>query len=373
MSGFPPVVQLSPATVTGVRAGDPITVLAIVADADNRTEQLVTDGPAGGGTTVHVDTTMTFVDQDIVHWRWQGDVLFATGINPITVPAPATDRILECLVSDGQGNETIVQCPVSVIPAMLVGVDPAALSTENLGVVYAAHQKLYTGLQYMRVFGSPTHGIPPANGGLIAAMPASVTPHVSYKDVLSTAQLSTWMTGLTRRAIVTPHHEPEGDLTVDLYRAGFSILDAARAAHPNGHLVTSCTILTRYAEVHKSYNWRDWACAADGTPLADMMSWDCYLDVADKYTDPATFFAPLLAAEKELGTPWGVSELGAVRLASDPNGAGRAAWIADCLAFLDEAGCRFVAWWCGPGSSGKDFHLDQDAPELGAWRAAIPA
>jgi len=371
MAGTPPTVAV---TVNRDRyaPGAPFTAIVRAVDPDTMTETI----PGGHDTLGRNDTvTISRVDPLSLVVVTGLDAAFTVAATPggftITGTAPASSAALAVTVADAQGNQTTATCPITVVPPMLVGVDTAITGTQQIAAVYAAHQTLYPGLRYMRAFGPPTKGIPGFGVAPIAEMPNTATPHVSFKDTPTAALLGGWLDGVTRKAFLTAHHEPEGDLTVDAYRAGWATTQAARDAHPNGHLVTTVSVLTRYAEVHKAYRWQDWACKADGTPVADWMSWDCYLDVTDRYTDPATFFAPPLAAAKALGTPWGVSELGALRLASDPTGAGRAAWITDCVTYLREAGCRFVAWWCGPGKDGRTFHLDSYVPELAAWRAAV--
>lgn len=265
-------------------------------------------------------------------------------------------------------------------PRMLVGVNVQQTD-------YDATFSAFPGARYCRVFFKPGEGLRPWSVPRLAGLPAAVLPHVSFKDWPSDATaigwVHAWLDGmpdyLTRAPLIpgvgsaalTWHHEPEGDgIPVVEYQRRWALLDAAVRAHPNGPLVAAVPIQTRYwaAAARKGggspFGW--WAGSGTGA------AFDAYADFpAQDYPDPARFVDIAFRLAAGTGRPLWVPELGAVRLASDTDGQGRAAWMTEVVRLLREGGCVAVGWWHQFGSSGYDYRLDDAASA--AWAEAMSA
>jgi hypothetical protein len=103
------------------------------------------------------------------------------------------------------------------------------------------------------------------------------------------------------------------------------------------------------------------------------MGWDCYLETsATSYESPESFFRIPVGAAYTMGVPLVIPELGALRLATDFTGTGRAGWMTDCLAHLRQQGALAVNWWQATGTGGQDYRLTDPASKL-TWQAAVKA
>lgn len=243
-----------------------------------------------------------------------------------------------------------------------------------------------------RVFGGIGAGIPSWTGAAIMLLrKARVTPWVSFKDwpddATAARAVTAWLSAMPAdvpEVWLTYHHEPEGDLPSGLYRHNWTVFAQTVRAHPNAGRVRLVPIHTWYPARYKvgdRYSpdwtawtgvWQQWAPTdAKGAYLGDYMGWDCYLPVnAPSYEPPARFFRNPVGAAWQAGVPLAVPELGALRLAADQTGTGRAGWITDCVGYLRSVGAVAVNWWHATGTSGADYRLT-DAPSAHAWRAAI--
>ncbi len=250
----------------------------------------------------------------------------------------------------------------------------------------------FPGISSCRVFGPAGRGIPAWAGPTMAALiSAGISPWVSFKDWPSNAQalaaVRAWMDMMpaaVSSAMLTYHHEPEGDILPADYRARWVQLAAAVRAHPNAAKIKLVPIHTLYPARHKIFDrytndwtkwlgvWQQWAPTdAAGRYLGDWMGWDCYQEIAaTDYEDPAAFFRIPIGAAHQAGVPLAVPELGAIRTVTDPTGTGRAAWIAACLTMLHSSGTAAVNWWQSTGTNGLDYRLT-DPAGASAWRAGI--
>lgn len=252
----------------------------------------------------------------------------------------------------------------------------------------------YPGMTSCRVFAGPGEGIPAWTDPAMAALrKAGVTAWPSFKDWPSDARalpmVNTWLDTLpsdVAQVWLTYHHEPEGDLDADLYRARWIRLGRAVRAHRFRDRVRLVPIHTLYPARHKigdqfspyatawvAGDWHRWSPTDQGRYVGDYMGWDCYLEsTARAYEPPHTFLAIPTGSAMCLGVPLVVPELGALRLAGDESGTGRAEWIDACLAHLRRHGAVTVNWWNALGSAGQDYRLT-DAPSAAAWRRAVGA
>lgn len=243
---------------------------------------------------------------------------------------------------------TVAWTPPPAPPAMLVGSDHKPVDLTR-----------YPRLAYTRLFGSLGKGIPS-----VASLPKGVTPHVSFKDQPTATLVQPWLDALDRPAYLTWHHEPEGDMTPDAYRAGWAALAALTRSHPNVVLVE---VFTLYAQTHGKTPWDQlWS------GQAQAIAFDCYNTVVAKtgYPDPAPFFHPLTDAAASLGVAFLVPELGTRLALDDTAGYGAATWYQDCAAYLRrQRVCRAVAVWDQMGANSVDWTLS--GKPLAAWQQVV--
>lgn len=239
----------------------------------------------------------------------------------------------------------------------------------------------FAGAAFCRTFAQPGQGLypqPPAK----TVIPAQTADWRSFKDMPSAADLNQLLDGLQVPMWLTYRHEHDNGKSsieqskvarADLFARWRDIYDIIDA-HPNRALVTVMPIQTLQwttattgpDRIKGDNDWRTW-----WPGVGDGMGWDCYVDSwAPRYPDVEEFFRLPFEAAAGVGRPLWVPELGSVRLAGDTTGAGRAAWIADAVAYLRERDCYGVAWWCALGTNDRDFHLS-DQPSADAWRTAI--
>jgi hypothetical protein len=243
-----------------------------------------------------------------------------------------------------------------------------------------------------RVFGPAGAGIPGWGQPLMRALRnVRVLAWPSFKDwsgdQTAATALTRWCDSLpddVAEVWLTYHHEPEGDLPPDVYRARWAVTAKTVRGHRNAARVRLVPIHSLWPAVHKvgdRYNkdwtkwvgvWQQWApTGPDGAYLGDLMGWDCYVDTAAvRYPDPGRFFAVPVGAAGQAGVPLVVPELGTPLLPGDPGGVGRGLWIRDCLTYLREVGVLAVNWWQSTGTSGTDYRL-RDAPSVEAWATGI--
>jgi hypothetical protein len=252
----------------------------------------------------------------------------------------------------------------------------------------------FPGIASCRVFGPAGKGIPTWTSPTVAALTAAgVTPWISFKDwahdTTALAAVTTWLDTIPATlstAILTYHHEPEGDMIPADYRARWVKLAGRVRAHPNASKIKLVPIHTLYPARHKVYDrfnpdwttwtgvWQQWAPTdSTGRYVGDWMGWDCYQEItATGYEDPAAFLRIPIGAAYQSGVPLAVPELGAVKVPTDTTGTGRATWIAACLATLRASGTTAVNWWQSTGTNGLDYRLT-DQPSAAAWRTGVAA
>lgn len=374
MTGSAPNVTLNPPSIE-CSAGDTITVVATVTDADTRTEVVRGANELGVPTVVSsaaVDTAT------ITSARFSASGTLAR-IQGLTVTAVATPGAgdLEITVRDAEGNETIATCKVTVkapAPTMLIGSD-------RPGVQVA----MFKGMRYFRAYSQAGRGILPLPS------PRGLLYQMSFKDTPTPALVDGWLAKLpTRAQIACPrwqapfdvllewNHEPEGDMTIVAYRAGVNVLKARlkawNTAHPDGPTVGLIQTVTGYAQRHPTAG----NAMKDAPPVvssianlwcgADVLGVDMEKDTIlwpAGFTDPEGAFGWIRDQAKALKVPWGLPEFGDA--SSDP---GRPARYAKNLAWLGRNGCAFAGVYDTAGQT-ADYTLAGD--ELVAVKAAIAA
>lgn len=178
-------------------------------------------------------------------------------------------------------------------------------------------------------------------------------------------------------------HEPEdnitrGEFTAADYRAAWQhISDIADQAAPDTAQLHSTLILMCYTMNPTSRrNWLNYY-----VPSAQsMLAFDCYNHAwrRNAYGDPAKVFKPITDWSVANPTiPWGVSEVGSVKVSTDPDGTRRAAWLRSVGTFLANKhtanptiAAQFGIYFDVVGPKGTDYRL-LDAPSQAAWRDVV--
>jgi beta-mannanase len=165
----------------------------------------------------------------------------------------------------------------------------------------------------------------------------------------------------------TYFHEPENDIdagafTAAQFRTAFRHV-AALAAQAGNNNLRATLILMGFTTVSPSRTWTDYYPGAD---VVDVLGWDVYNHNAANgiaYTPPADVFGKVVAASLAAGKPFGIAEIGAPLLPTDP-GAGRAAYLRATADYLRSAGAQFVTYF--DSTNGGNYVLD-DAASVAAW------
>lgn len=143
----------------------------------------------------------------------------------------------------------------------------------------------------------------------------------------------------------THYHEPADNMTGAEWLPGGIRLAENLLSHPDSANVLGVgPNLTRWqianAPIDKRINPADF-----WDDIFSFFSADSYNPSETEYWTPERMFGPIRDTAGEFGVPWLVPEFGGERLDKDTTGSGRAAWIAECLAWLEDNGCTAVGWW----------------------------
>lgn len=294
-----------------------------------------------------------------------------------------TTRTIVGLDDDGrQATVTVaIDEPEPKPPPMLVGI--------NVPAPYEVAFAQFPTARATRVFFKPGEGLGSWSSQRLATLPATVLPHVSWKDWpddhAAWEMIQAWLDQMPAHLTEQPlnadlgvslalsyHHEPEGDdLTSTEYQRRWGQVQRCVEAHRYGHLVATVPVATGYYTVHKlagnPFTW--WA------GVGSFAGVDLYADLpAHDYPDPEEFLAPWLALAEGTGRRLWVAELGATLLETDPDGSGRAEWIRQVVRLLRFHGCAAVSWWSALGSSKQTHRRDYrlaDGPSSAAWSDAL--
>lgn len=220
--------------------------------------------------------------------------------------------------------------------------------------------------RYVRVYNQPGHGL----SASIGAIPAGVTPHVSFKDAPTAAMVNSFLNILTRPIFLTFNHEPEGDLSTVAYQAYWDALSSLVALHRNGHLVTLVEVFTGYAQEHGKTgpDGKDTLAEHMWSGRASMVGVDVYQDhAALTYPTYAALTKRAYAIAKALGVPLMFPEWGRQPIPDDTAGHGVGLAYADDIAQAEADGIVAMGLWDNGGCSLTTGH------QLGYVNAAMAA
>lgn len=218
------------------------------------------------------------------------------------------------------------------------------------------------------LFNAPGAGL---NVNAIKALPAGVHPIVCVKDTYPAvaAQLQA-AAGLGIPFDIVHHHEPEADMPAAQYVAEVNAYADAIEAWP--HIGLGCKLLG-YSENQVGADYRKWI-----TRRETWVGLDNYSQDLTAYPDPAKFIALLQQMSDYAGVLGALTEFMALRVKTDTDGSGRAAWIVKVVTACRRAGFVYALPWVGLGSKSKTYPggipfgpFAPSSPEYGATLALI--
>ncbi len=194
---------------------------------------------------------------------------------------------------------------------------------------------------------------------LLMTIPVNGTVALSFQSGTPTALTSFLNTRPTEmKCYVTYWHEPEDNFTTATQKAAYraswhTYAPAIRAA---GCIPT--LILMKWTLNPKSgTDWHDWF----PTPGdVDVFAFDAYNAKAKTggYGIPSNYLAPIIAASRDTGLPWALTELGS-DIPAGTNPSERAAWAHGVAqAAAADPGFLFADWWDVLSTTGRDYSLD---------------
>jgi hypothetical protein len=169
----------------------------------------------------------------------------------------------------------------------------------------------------------------------------------------------------------TYQHEPEdeverGGFSAGDFRAAWRHVERLAAEADNPRLRATVVLMCWTAKESSGRDWHDYVPAPR---RVDLLAWDCYAkgNDAQSYARPGKLFGPARRAAAQVGTAWGVAELGA-RIARGADGTDRARWLSRVGRYTRRHDARFVTYFDAP--IGGSFRL-LDGPSVRAWRRQV--
>ncbi len=250
---------------------------------------------------------------------------------------------------------------VTATPAPAAGTtSPLGTSINSLDDVGRVTKLLGRPLTSVRVFLSSTPSSWSKNQ-LLATIPANGTVSLSFDSVNpgTPDQIQAFLSGKpnTMTCYATYFHEPEDNFTTAAQKSDYTkAWDSYAPAFRKAGCIPTLILMKWSLNPHSGRDWHDWYPRAD----VDALAFDAYNTRAKQgtYGIPANYLAPVLAASRETGLPWALTELGSdIPAGTAP--ADRAAW-AHGVAVAASADPKFLFadWWDVLSDSGRDYTLD---------------
>lgn len=258
----------------------------------------------------------------------------------------------------------------------LFGASVQKLGTETFAQAIARQDAAYGRMPISRVFYNTPGPQPwPGDAGE-SHRPVVVSFFYAPPDVTAgtyDAALRSWFRTAPRSYDVfwSYLHEPEdnvtrGEFTAAQYRAAWRHIATLARAAGNQHLRSTLILMCWTLAANSGLNWTDYYA---GPTAVSMVAFDCYNHGwrQGKYTDPARMFRDVTAWHQSSHLPWGIAEVGSIRMAWDTTGDGRAAWLRSIGAWLS-GGAVFVNYF--DVHKRTDYRLT-DTPSREAWRQVV--
>lgn len=248
---------------------------------------------------------------------------------------------------------------------------------ESSTSMLAAEDRRFGGLEAARIFYTVPSAWPGRAGK--AARTVVVSLKLSPQRVNAgdyDSALRAWFAEAPRNRDVywTLHHEPEedienGEFTAAEYRSAWRRLDGFASAAGNPRLRATLILMDWSLDSRSGRHWRDYYPGGD---VIDVLAFDVYnhgwKQSPQVYYSASKQLSTIVSTARAAGKPWGLAELGSIKLASDASGAGRAAWIRDLTSYAVRHKALFVSYFDIDYAEGFDYRL-RDAPSIAAWRS----
>jgi len=265
--------------------------------------------------------------------------------------------------------------PASAGSGTLYGAVVAKRGTETFGTAMARQDASYGQLPISRIFYAKGPQPWPGNAGL-SERPVVVSFYYRPAEVLlgtHDAALRSWFqTAPTTYDVYWAYvHEPEdnierGEFTAAQYRAALTRVARLAAEADNPHLRATLIMMCWTLGPVSGRDWHDYY---PGPDVVQYAAFDCYnyFGRSGKYVTPEQLFARVLEFGAATGIPWGIAEVGSIKVGSDTSGERRAAWLRSVGRFL--AGkALFVNYFDVKLS--VDYRL-LDTPSRTAWKEVV--
>ncbi len=300
---------------------------------------------------------------DIAVWRPSTGTWYVLGRSPVTF---GTSADLPIALPATRARST----------GTLFGALVAPQGGESFAQAIARQDAAYGRMPISRVFYSSPGPEPWSAGAGLSGRPVIVSFYYPPREVLAgihDAAIREWFASAPRTydTYWSYFHEPENNID----RAEFSAADyraaAARIASlaaPAGNPRLHSTLILMCYTVNPT-SGRDWHNYYAGPSAVSVVGFDCYNHGfrQNAYGQPSDLFGNVLLWAAVTHLPWGVPEVGSVKVSSDPSGEGRAAWLRGVGALL-RGKARFVCYF--DTSRRTDYRLT-DAPSRLAWRDVV--
>ncbi len=251
----------------------------------------------------------------------------------------------------------------------------AKRGTETFAQAQQRADTTYGGLPISRVFYSGAPPAWPGNAGYSGRDVVVSFKYVPEQVIAGTYDraIRSWFANApTDRDIYWSYfHEPEdnieaGETTAANYRAAFAHVAALAALANNPRLHATLILMCWTLGPASGRHWHNYYA---GPASVEDVAFDCYnyAGRSGSYVDPSKLFSRVVQFGINTGIPWGIAEVGSIKINSDTTGDGRAAWLRSVGQFL--AGKAIFANYFDVKLS-TDYRL-LDAPSEAAWREVV--
>ncbi|MGC4110220.1 MAG: hypothetical protein QM747_07305 [Nocardioides sp.] len=174
------------------------------------------------------------------------------------------------------------------------------------------------------------------------------------------------------------YHEPETpvrahEFTPAQFRRAFRHIGRIAAQYCRPNLVPTLVLMGWTADPRSgasvNYAWKSWRDFYPGRHYVSVVAWDPYNSVnaaPRSYGAPRELYRETVVASRHVHKRWAIAETGSARIASDPSGSGRAAWLHRVAKYSRKHDAAFVTYFDQTGIH-NDFRLT-DTPSANAWR-----
>lgn len=235
----------------------------------------------------------------------------------------------------------------------------------------------YGGLEAVRVFYTEPDPWPESRAGT-PGRPVIVSLKLNPEDVNAgkhDASVRNWFRTAPRDRDIywSLHHEPEdnvdqGEFDTGEYRTAWRRLAKLADASGSPRLYATLILMDWTLDSRSGRNWRSFYAGDD---VIDVLGFDVY-NHGWKQDTPTYYSAEkqlstIVATARRVGKPFGIAELGSVRIPGDAAGTGRARWLRNMTAYLERHDALWAAYYDIDYDGDSDYRL-RDTASVAAWR-----